>query len=163
MPATYDAIATTTLNSTQSSVTFSSISQSYTDLLLVGNTGMNTTTGFAFCCRLNGSTASEYVSTYMSGAPSGSFPGGYAAQNLMVLGAPAKQAISGNIFVHFLQYKNTNVTKSVIARTQAGSESVWLSVGVWTQYTAINQIQLFPETASWLSGSTFTLYGITQA
>lgn len=163
MPATYDAIATTTLNSNQSSVTFSSISQNYTDLLLVGNTGMNTTNGFAFCCRLNGSGASEYVATYMSAAPSGSFPGGYSVQNLLVLGAPAKQAINGNIFFHLLQYKNTNVTKSIIARTQIAQESVWLTVGNWQQTAAINQIQLFPETASWLSGSTFTLYGITQA
>jgi len=35
MPITYEPIATTTLSSAQSSVTFSSISGSYTDLVLV--------------------------------------------------------------------------------------------------------------------------------
>jgi hypothetical protein len=37
MAKTYEPIATTTLSSAQSSVTFSSISGSYTDLVLVSN------------------------------------------------------------------------------------------------------------------------------
>jgi len=51
MPATYDCIATTTLTSTASSVVFSSIPQTYTDLVVVF-VGKNTTANVAMMVNL---------------------------------------------------------------------------------------------------------------
>ena len=62
MPAgsTYSTIATTTLGSAQSSVTFSSISGSYTDLRLIINT-KNTTSTTDTKLQFNGDTNQNYA------------------------------------------------------------------------------------------------------
>ena len=62
MATTYTPIATTTLGSGQTSVTFSSISGTYTDLILIAsasNTGGATNIRLQF----NGDTATNYSST----------------------------------------------------------------------------------------------------
>jgi len=54
MPKTYEPIATTTLGSNQTTITFSSIPSTYTDLVIVSNMG-TTTASYPFI-RFNGDT-----------------------------------------------------------------------------------------------------------
>jgi hypothetical protein len=65
MTATYEKIATSTLGSTASDVTFSSISGSYTDLVLIVNETCSTGSGLNV--QFNSDTGSNYSSTYMYG------------------------------------------------------------------------------------------------
>ena len=63
MAATYEPIATTTLTSTQSSVDFTSISGSYTDLIVVANAAYSgTVDDIRF--RLNGTGGSSTAYSY---------------------------------------------------------------------------------------------------
>jgi len=67
MPATYDCIATTTLTSTASSVVFSSIPQTYTDLVVVF-VGKNTTANVAMTGEfdLNSDGGNNYSATHLN-------------------------------------------------------------------------------------------------
>ena len=68
MPAgsTYTPLSTTTLGSAQATVTFSSISGSYTDLVLVMNT-IGTSAGGDVQVQFNSDTASNYSCTILYG------------------------------------------------------------------------------------------------
>jgi hypothetical protein len=158
--STYTPLSSQTLTANTASVTFSGIPQNYTDLVLVMSGGMNTTTGYAMSVRLNGDTGSNYSATYINGDGTTASSGRYSTQTAMYLGAPARNTLNGNFIFHFQNYSNTVTNKSVLARSNSAALSTWASVGLWRNTAAINSIQLFPEIASWLSGTTFTLYGI---
>ena len=66
MPAgpTYEPIATTTLTATNSTVTFSSIPSTYTDLVLIVN---SLGTGSYYSIQVNGDTATNYSRTRING------------------------------------------------------------------------------------------------
>ena len=66
MTATYDCIATTTLSSAQSSVTFSSISGSYTDLIIISD-AILASGNDALGLRFNSDSGSNYSYTFMYG------------------------------------------------------------------------------------------------
>ena len=66
MPATYEPIATTTLGSAVNSFTFSSIPNTYTDLVLVVVVPTAASSG-TFGLRFNSDTASNYSHTTLSG------------------------------------------------------------------------------------------------
>ena len=65
MPATYEPINTQTLGTAVADVYFTSIPQTYTDLVLVisSNTSSNTQTGY----RLNSDSGNNYSDTRLSG------------------------------------------------------------------------------------------------
>ena len=65
MPATYEPIATTTLASAQSSITFNSFS-GYTDLVLVSNWASANSTAF-LNIQFNGDTGNNYSETEIRG------------------------------------------------------------------------------------------------
>ena len=65
--STYTPIRTQTLSSVTASVTFSSLPQDYTDLILVINGGHNSTLGYGLNVRLNNDTGSNYSSTALRG------------------------------------------------------------------------------------------------
>ena len=65
MTATYEKVQSTTLSSTQSTVTFSSISGAYTDLVLV--MGGSNSANSDLRMRFNGDTGSNYSVTVLFG------------------------------------------------------------------------------------------------
>mgnify|MGYP003326735737 FL=1 len=64
MAVTYEPLATTTLTSAQSTVTFSSISGSYTDLVLVTN--VKDSNGACYL-RFNNDSGTNYSRTWLTG------------------------------------------------------------------------------------------------
>ena len=66
MPATYEPIATTTLGSAASSITFSSIAGTYTDLRVVF-TPQGATAGVSAYLEFNGISTTTYSETYLQG------------------------------------------------------------------------------------------------
>jgi hypothetical protein len=161
MPATYEPISTQTLGTATASVTFSSIPATYTDLRLVvsGSTSASDNT----VIRVNGDTASNYSSTYLGGNGTAASSGRFSSQTYAILGYVG----SGNQMVEqfdFMNYSNTTTFKSILCRS--GSSSVWVegSIGLWRSTAAINSITiLFFSSATFNTGTTFTLYGIKAA
>lgn len=169
MPATYEPISTTTLGSAASSVTFSSISGAYTDLVLIENGG-NSTAGQAFILQVgNGSidTASNYSYTILNGTGSAATSYRYSSQTYGVFawsGPPTSIGDAG--IAHFMNYSNTTTYKTVLVRyntasgTNAGTDAI---VNLWRSTSAINTIKISSISGNILAGSTFTLYGILKA
>ena len=164
---TYEPIATNTLGSAANSVTFSSISQTYTDLILVC-TGKNSTSYDGIDIRVgNGSldTGSNYSATGVNGNGTNaqSFAA-YSSTSMANMGITSASKIQVSIY-HFMNYTNTTTYKTVIARSNVIDFRVAAIVGMWRSTSAINTIQLRSDNASYnfTTGSTFTLWGIKAA
>lgn len=164
--STYTPIATTTLGSAQPSVTFSSISGSYTDLVLVCNIAQaagNNSLRF----RINNDTGSNYSDTYLYGNGATAGSGRDSSQTSGLSYATGSTTLETNYILQFMNYSNSTTYKTVLSRSNRASAETGADVNLWRSTSAITRIDLamggtFP-TNNFASGSTFTLYGITAA
>lgn len=161
MTATYDCIATTTLSSAQSSVTFSSISGSFTDLVLVF-AGAQTGAGVTyFGIRFNSDTGSNYSYTAIAGdgTTATSNRGSNQSYIYIALGSPITSG-QNNAIVHFQNYSNTTTYKTVLGRANNAAERTEAGVALWRSTSAITSMAISIAANNFASGSTFSLYGI---
>jgi hypothetical protein len=161
--STYTPIATQTLTTNQSSVTFSTISGAYTDLVLI--ISFSYTASDYSRMRFNGDATSIYSDTqlYGNGTSAGSgretnTNGYYLMDNYFTVSSSNRIAI-----VNIMNYSNTTTYKTILERSGSGADGTSAQVGVWRSTAAINSIALLPNSAQWVTGSTFTLYGILSA
>ena len=163
MASTYTPIATTTLGSAQASVTFSSISGSYTDLVIISSAF---TANLDMVLQFNGDTGTNYSVTLLEGTGTAARSDRYTAQSFLQLDAYGyPQASNPNVGVYSINnYANTFTYKTLIGRSSNGSAGVDAVVGLWRNTAAINQIVFKTFTGGNINaGSTFTLYGIKAA
>lgn len=163
--ATYTQIATTTLGSAQASVTFSSISGTYTDLVLVMNGGISAGAQDIWV-QVNGDTGSNYSRTniYGTGSITGSTRLSNQTKFAMNDAAALDSAYQFNSIMHFMNYSNTTTYKTMIERANNAGRGTDAGVHLWRSTSAINSIYVYNSGATnYLAGSTFTLYGITAA
>ena len=172
MPATYENIATTTLGSASPSVTFSSISSAFTDLVVVCFARSDRTSDSfeALQMRLNSDTGTNYSQTTVGGDGSGAFSLRGSSASAMSPGrlSPSTGSYTSfdPIIIQLMNYANTTTNKTILARSNSINETqkVNATVGLWRSTSAINTILLYPALgANFVSGSTFTLYGIKAA
>jgi hypothetical protein len=166
MPATYEPIATNTLGSATSSVTFSSISASYTDLVLVCNVIAVSGAAFDTWIRFNGDTGSNYSFTSMNGTGSAAQSFRASNQTSMAVDRQASVRSTSRVIqiVNIQNYSNATTYKTSIVRGSAPSDAVEALVGLWRSTAAINEITFSNSTSgNFDTGSTFTLYGIKSA
>ena len=159
MPRTYEPIASQTLGSAASSVTFSSISGAFTDLVLIANVGMSSNASYQV--RVNGDTGNNYSMTRVSGngsAAGSSRDTGVASINTVIQGFPA--LVLGRF--EFFSYANTNVFKTMLFAGGAASDVVTRTVGLWRNTAAITSITVFTGT-SFNTGATFSLFALKAA
>lgn len=161
MPVTYEPLATTTLGSAVNTVTFSSISGAYTDLVLVQNGGFTSAAGDVFI-RFNSDSGSNYSSTALSGSGSSALSSRESnATRILVdsYGYPTT-GISTRI-IQIMNYSNTTTNKTLLSRANNAATGVDAVVGLWRSTAAITSIDLYAWTTnSFSAGSTFSLYGI---
>jgi hypothetical protein len=159
--ATYVPIFTQTLGSAAPSVTFNSIPQGYTDLVLITN-GTVATTENGNLIVLNGDTASNYSVTNIYGVnASTSGSNQQSSQTYLQIGRTSNsQSIS---IVHFMNYSNATTYKTVIGRGNDYPYFRMATVGLWRSTAAITSMAISNGNGNFLTGSTFTLYGIAAA
>jgi hypothetical protein len=161
--STYTPIATQILGSSASTVTFSSIPSTYTDLVLITSTQSNISSGSDDINVVinSDSTTGHYSMTYLYGTGSSAVSSRTAGR----IGIGRQDSTEFGVGVtHFQNYSNTTTYKSVLSRGSAASQITIAYVGLWQSTSAINQLVLSPSSASTFStGSTFTLYGIAAA
>lgn len=160
MPSTYEPIATQTLGSAALTVTFSSIPSTYTDLVIAA-TGL-TTAGTTLAMRFNGDTATNYSETYLLGNAGTASSGGDTSVNKMYLFNWYSDS-QGTGLINIQNYSNTTTYKTALMRGGQAGYNVWATVGLWRSTSAINQVALTGDAATFQIGSTFTLYGIAAA
>jgi hypothetical protein len=164
MPITYEPIATTTLGSAASSVTFSSISGSYTDLVLVVSATWSGSSNSSFGFRLNSDTGSNYSITQLYGNGSSASSGRSSNQTKAVIGQINPTEFGTTIF-QFQNYSNATTYKTTLSRSNVAGVITLAGVALWRNTAAITQIDLeyFDTAGTFDTGSTFTLYGIKSA
>lgn len=171
MPAgkTYEPIKNPVVvsGSSTTSVTFSSISSAYTDLIItvVGTASADTN----IVGVINGSVSTTDGSdTYFFAQTAQSTPTtGRNANGPFYLGNMAT-TMSNNQF-HFMNYANTTTIKNVLSRSTTGGTTEpfytvhWICN--WQNTAAINSIQLKLHTvgATFNAGTVFSIYGIAAA
>jgi hypothetical protein len=156
--STYTRIAgcSITVGTPVSSVTFSSIPATYTDLIAI----VATTTSGDMSYRINGDTGANYSQTLIYGYSSfGSTKTTNATSNFLNYGSN-----SGNLFaiLQFNNYSNTTTYKNSLLRDNANGTTTDVMVGLWRSTAAINSITFTPP-STFATGSTFNLYGILAA
>lgn len=171
MPATYEAIASTTLSSAASTITFSSIPNTYTDLrlVLVARSSRVDTTDPIYV-RINSDTGSNYSMTYITGDGSTASSSRSTSISLWQIGSMPAANAAANLFnycsMDFFSYSGlTNKTVlSEESRDMNGSGVVDRRVLLWRSTSAINNIQFTSGSSSnFVTGTTATLYGIKAA
>lgn len=164
MAITYTPIATQTLSSNVSDVTFSSISSAYTDLILSCSVVCSSTQ--TLYMRFNGVAGTSYSSTYIFGNGSSAGSGRQSNDSRILLGSINVGMSTTNYSVvnaHIFNYTNTTTNKTVISRQSLGSAEVNLSAGMFRDTSAITSLVVLPSSGTLNAGSTFTLYGIKAA
>lgn len=154
---TYTPIARQVLDSAQSTVTFSSIPGTYTDLVLIAN-GSTTTTTANIRFQFNGDTAGNYSRTRVLGDGSAASSERESNVGSMAIGDWGTDRCT--VLVSIQNYANTSTFKTVLSRSNSeGFVSAY--VGLWRKTPeAITSITFFKNSANFTAGSTFTLYGI---
>jgi len=159
--STYTKIASNTLSSAASSVTFSSISGTYTDLILIfnGSASINGSTKF----QLNGDTASNYSYTQVYGTGTGAASGRASSQTTGLIGSTTAGSNATHI-IQLLNYLNTTTYKTILVRASETQSDVNANVNLWRSTAAITSI-IFTSNGggNFTVGSTFNLYGIAAA
>ena len=175
MPAgrTYTPIARTTLGSDSATVTFSNISGSYTDLVLVV-TGALSSANWVPTLQFNSDTGTNYSTTLLEGSGSSAVPERLSNKVEMFpgysYGAWGTTLNANNIIWNIQNYANTTIYKTVLARNNSNDSTnsypgTVASVSLWRSTAAISTIvvKVGGAGANLKSGSTFILYGIASA
>ena len=164
---TYVALDKITVGSAVASVTFSSIPSGYTDLVIVGNLG--TTSGSANIALQVGNTTIDTASNYSftnvngDGTSAASSRASSQAQIYIDYSAYATTTLTSTYIWNIQNYSNTTTYKTVLGRSNTASRGTNATVGLWRSTAAINTIKLDTQSTTFLSGSTFSLYGIAAS
>ena len=162
---TYTPIATQTLSATASSVTFSSIPGTYTDLILV----LNSTTSItdrSIRLQFNSDTGTNYSYTNVL-----AYSGGAISQRLtnyasIAFGSSSDTSGSNVYILNIQNYANTNTYKTILSRGNAigsSASSTDAHVGLWRNTAAITSLNIYPSSGNFNTGTIATLYGIAAA
>ena len=160
--STYTPLYTTTLGSAQASVTFSSFS-GYTDLVLVFNGGATGTADFHI--QVNSDAAGNYSRTWLTG--NGSVGDSSRASSVGYMRFDQNgylgTSLTNNIIINIMNYSNSTTYKTLLSRSNTAATGTDAIVNLWRSTSAITTIYCYADGTTFLSGSTFTLYGIAAA
>lgn len=165
MAATYTPIASVTLGSNATSVTFSSIPQTYTDLVLVTYSVMSASGNTNFA-KVNSDSGSNYSYTVLNGNGSTARSARGSSQSVgLIISSAYGQGTTNTTITHFFNYANTTTNKTSLSRWNDASTGTELSVGLWRSTSAITTLDVVCNGGgvTFQSGSTFNLYGILGA
>ena len=165
MPATYEPIASQTLGTAASAITFSSIPSTYTDLrvVLVGKTSSADYYRF----RLNNDTTSIYSITSLYGDGATVTSGRFTNSPSIYVFNPTSTTVPTTYQIDLFSYAGSTFKSCLVAASgdKNGSGEVWRSVGLYRSTSAIDRIDLlaYSGAVNLAAGTTATLYGIKNA
>jgi hypothetical protein len=172
MANTYTAIQTVTVASSQNSIDFNNIPQTYSDLHILASlrgSGYNGTDAYL---RFN-SVASSYSTRfiYKDGNTTVPTSGNSSAQSAMFIGfGTGTNIVSGvhaNASLYIPNYTSSqNKNVNIELAHENNNNDTWLVMvaGVWANSAAITSITLFPgSSGTWSANSSATLYGIKNS
>ena len=173
MANTFQLIASTTLSSAASSITFSSIASTWTDLCIKYSTRTSRSVFVeAIYLEFNGSGGTAYSDRLLFGTGAAAFSNSSSSQaNINNAGVTAGNTATANIFgsgeIYIPNYAGSN-NKSTSAdstgENNATDSYMYLNAGLWADTAAITQIKLVPVNGNnFQQYSTAYLYGVKNA
>ena len=156
---TYTPLATITLTSSSSSVTFSSIPATYRDLVLVASPISSTTSNLTTNTRFNSDSGSNYSFVLMRGDGSSATSTSGTATGIQGIITRANTVRKSLTIMQIMDYSATNKHKSVISRVDAEFATQALAER-WANTAAITSINISVTASSFGVGTSFELYGI---
>jgi hypothetical protein len=168
MPSTYEPIATTTVAVATTSISFTSIPSTYTDIRLVW-TVRATAAGNFPTVRFNNDSGSNYSWTRIYGdGTSAASQRNTSRTGIGILwldevssAADTFNLLTLDVFSYAGSTYKTSLTTA--SADKNGSGTVERAVALWRSTSAINQIDLISGSSTFAAGTTATLYGIKNA
>jgi len=170
IPTEFESIATVSLSSNQSTITFDNIPSTWQHLQLRGTMRSNvaSTGSDSGLLRLNNNSGSNYSVHRLYGTGSSVSADAFASRTDMLIPVQARSGNTASSFgvfvINLLDYNNTNKNKTVSMLCGAdfnGSGDIWLVSGLWQNTAAVTRIDIIgSNSGSFVSGSHFALYGI---
>lgn len=163
----YLPIASQTLATAATSVTFSSIptsigGQALRDLVLVVKP-IGTTSQFAGL-ELNGSSTAAYNYIFMAGQNTTTVSTSTTANNSYFVDDGGYDVIrtdgSTHLIYHFMDYSQTNKHKLVLIRSGGAGLRTVGNAGRWANTAAISSIRFFHVSNTLAAGTNLALYGV---
>lgn len=159
--ATYEPISTTTLGSNTNTVSFTSISSAYTDLIFVFEGTMSS--GTDMMIQFNSDTGTNYSSTRLYGNGTSALSTRQTSDTAFypAIGSLANRQ---SIIFQVMNYSNATTYKTVLNRANNPAGFVGAHAKLWRSTAAITRIDIIgASSGNFATGSTFTLYGIAAA
>lgn len=154
--ATYTPLANITLTSSAATVTFSSISQAYKDLILV-IAGTPTSGQQYFYTYFNSDTGANYSRFEAYGT--GSSPAAGSSSNLIPITLDVGNVAS--TILNFMDYSATDKHKTVLYRQNVVNELTLMGAGRWANTAAVTSIAVTGYSSGQMAaGTTLALYGV---
>ena len=157
---TYIALATTTLSSAASTVTFSSIPTSgYRDLVLIVEALGNASSGANVLVTFNSDSGSNYPYVGMSGNGSTAISFSGTSTSISGFGSDGTTKVLSSFQI--LDYSVTDKHKPVLVRVNRPDLVVQARAARWANTSAITTVTITDNLANgYAAGSTFYLYGV---
>ena len=172
MPNTYTLIASNTVGTAVSSITFSSIPSTYTDLLLKWSASTSNTSRDQEYITFNG-TSTNYSGRVLRGFDNtnvGSTTSATTSFDMDRIGGGTNYT---NVFTNSELYvpnyassNNKSVSLDTVlesSATSGTSQFISLEAGLWSNSAAITSITFAPAASNYVQYSTFYLYGIKNS
>jgi hypothetical protein len=154
---TYTALATVTLASTNTSITFSNIPATYRDLVVVSNISRATADGL-IQIQLNSDTGSNYSRIWMLGSGSGSGNSGTSTDSGYKMLSYSTRI--STVISQLFDYSATDKHKIMLWRGNDSGAEVSAMAGRWANTAAVNTLRVHTVVGDFATGSTFSLYGV---
>lgn len=162
--ATYEPIATASGTGSSTTITFASIPQTYTDLVIIAaNIDVQIDDMGA---RLNQDSGSNYSRTRITG--NGTTPESFRNSNLSKVYFGYKDGTASTQtygILNLMNYSNSTTYKTGLARysTYSSGYATMAEVYLWRSTAAITRIDIDSGNANFSTNCKFTLYGIAAA
>lgn len=150
-----------------STITFSSIPQTFTHLRLVGFGAYSGSSATSVNMTFNGDTGNDYASQNLGATGSTATAGANSAQPALFAGFVSGTNVPNvpaTFDITFPGYSTTvfrkEFTGSNISGTGTGTFQTFFLGGQWASTAAITSMTLSPATGNFVAGTTFVLYGV---
>jgi hypothetical protein len=169
-----EAIATTCVEDPVSSVTFSSIPQTYEHLQIRVSGGFDSSGngGHQLYIRFNGNTASHYDSSYFSAYGSSHNADRYSGQSYVYVGGRisgplVRRPEFGVTLIDIVDYTNpykkrTMTSMSGLGQGYDGGSLVRFGGAVLGNSAALTSVLLYPPSGNFVRGTSLSLYGVND-
>ena len=171
MATTYEAIATVTVGAGgASSIEFTSIPQTYTDLVVLSSVRFDISGDNGFYFQFNNDTGTNYARLYLYGDGSSASSASATSQTRVPIGIGARSTATASTFSnssgYIPNYTGSNyksVSVDAVNENNATSADAMFWASIWNSTSAITSMKLFPSSGNIVQYSTATLYGIKNS